>query len=149
VSQDPLLLSNETLRFNLDPGISVHDNVLTTALTTAGPWSHFCDGTATHVSGATFSRFGEHPVLDRKPSLLRGLVGGAMPAVQGVCRALVKASSLPRDSGAKAVVLLDEVALSLDVAHRVRIHHIIDVEFTEKGLTVVVVAHRLVSPDPR
>jgi ABC-type multidrug transport system fused ATPase/permease subunit len=143
VSQNPFLLPNDTLRFNLDPSISVPDDVLITALTTVGLWLHFCNGTA-HVSG-TFSRLGEHPVSDQKLSLLRGLSAGQCQLL-GVCRALVKTSSL-RDSGVKAVVLLDEVTSSLDVATESAIHHTIDVEVLEKGHTVIVVAHRLGSLD--
>lgn len=43
----------------------------------------------------------------------------------------------------KPVVLLDEVTSSLDPATESTIHKIIDEEFTGKGHTVVIVAHRI------
>lgn len=46
-------------------------------------------------------------------------------------------------SGVKPVVVLDEVTSSLDSVTESTIHRIIDDEFTEKGHTVIIVAHRL------
>ncbi len=46
VSQDPLVLSTETLRFNLDPGSFASDEILIDALSKAGLWSHFPAGDA-------------------------------------------------------------------------------------------------------
>ncbi len=43
----------------------------------------------------------------------------------------------------KLVIFLDEVTSSLDLATESTIHDIIDEEFTGKGHTVIVVAHRL------
>lgn len=145
VSQDSLLLPNETLRFNLDPNASVSDEVLVDALSKAGLWSHFfeCD---TQIGGEiailiNISGFGEHPILDRKVSLFQELSVGQCQLF-ALCRALVKANSL-RSSGVKPVVILDEVTSSLDTATENTIHRIIDDEFTEKGHTVIIVAHRL------
>ena len=145
MSQDPLLLSNETLRFNLDPDASVSDDVIVGALTKAGLRSHFfLDDT--HFGGEittaiNISGFGEHPILDQKISLFQELSAGQCQLF-ALCRALVKVSSLRR-SGAKPVILLDEVTSSLDSVTESTIYRIIDDEFTEKGHTVIIVAHRL------
>ncbi|GIJ90521.1 hypothetical protein Asppvi_009478 [Aspergillus pseudoviridinutans] len=145
VSQEPLVLPNETLRFNLDPDGSMPDDVLVAALNKAGLWSHFFEGhtysggepaTALNISGS-----GRHPMLDQKVSLFRKLSVGRSQLF-ALCRALVKASSL-RDSGVKPIVLLDEATYSLDPVTESTIHRIIDDEFTEKGHTVIIVAHRL------
>jgi ATP-binding cassette subfamily C (CFTR/MRP) protein 1 len=148
VSQDPLPLPNETLRFNLDPDASVSDDVLVVALTKAGLWSHFVEGDDTHFAGGeiataiiNISGFGEHPILDQKVSLFQELSVGQCQLF-ALCRALVKVSSLRR-SGVKPVIVLDEVTSSLDTATESTIHRIIDDEFTEKGHTVIIVAHRL------
>jgi ABC-type multidrug transport system fused ATPase/permease subunit len=43
VSQDPLVLPNEPLRFNLDPDASISDDDLVAALNKAGLSSHFLE----------------------------------------------------------------------------------------------------------
>lgn len=145
VSQDPLLLAHETLRFNLDPSTSVSVELLIAALTTAGLWSHFCEGTAyAGVESGTVLNLlgiGEHPILDQKVSLLQELSLGQCQLF-AVCRALIKASWL-RGAGVMPVILLDEVTSSLDIATESAIHRIIDTEFTGRGHTVIIVAHRL------
>ncbi|KAK7996449.1 hypothetical protein PG989_004489 [Apiospora arundinis] len=44
VSQDPLLLPEETLRFNLDPDNVASDEALIITLSKSGLWSHFFEG---------------------------------------------------------------------------------------------------------
>jgi ABC-type multidrug transport system fused ATPase/permease subunit len=145
VSQDPLLLPNETLRFNLDPDASISDDALVVALNKGGLWSHFFEGhTYFGVEPATVINIpgsGEHPILDQKISIFQELSVGQRQLF-ALCRALVKASSL-RHSGVKPVVVLDEVTSSLDPVTETTIHRIIDEEFTERGHTVIIVAHRL------
>ncbi|KAI0117845.1 putative ABC transporter [Nemania sp. FL0031] len=145
VSQDYLLLSNETLRFNLDPEAGALDDAIVTALAKVGLQSHFFGSNAdldkevnvkTAISGSS-----EHSVLDRKISQFQELSVGQYQLF-AVCRALIKVSSLRR-SGIKPVVLLDEVTSSLDTSTESTIYRIIDDEFSEKGHTVIIVAHRL------
>ncbi|KAG2005232.1 hypothetical protein GB937_008929 [Aspergillus fischeri] len=145
VSQDPLLLPNETLRFNLEPDELMPDDALVDALNRAGLWSHFLEGqmhsggdptTVLEISGS-----GEHAILDQKLSIFPKLSIGQCQLL-ALCRALVKTNSLQR-SGVKPVVLLDEVTSSLDEVTGSTVHRIIDDEFTEKGHTVIIVAHRL------
>ncbi|KAF5855575.1 hypothetical protein ETB97_008974 [Aspergillus alliaceus] len=145
VSQDPLLLLNETLRFNLDPDASISDDALVVALNKVGLWFHCFEGhtklggepaTVINVPGS-----GEHPILDEKVSNFQELSVGQRQLF-ALCRALVKVSSL-RHSGVKPVVVLDEVTSSLDPVTECTIHCIIDEEFTKKGHTVIIVAHKL------
>jgi len=80
VSQDPLLLSKKTLRFNLNPDALVSDDVIVGALTRAGLWSHFFAGD-THFGGEiataiNISGFGKHTILDQKISLFQELSVG-------------------------------------------------------------------------
>jgi ABC-type multidrug transport system fused ATPase/permease subunit len=149
VSQDALLLSNETLRFNLDPDASLSDDMLIDALVRTGMWEHFLGG-FTDMNGCLesdasnaidISAFGEHPILDKKASLLRELSVGQCQLF-ALCRALIKVNTV-RCAGVKPVILLDEVTSSLDFATESTIHDIIDDEFTGKGHTVIIVAHRL------
>ncbi|KAI1842151.1 hypothetical protein JX266_011684 [Neoarthrinium moseri] len=141
VSQDPLLLPQETIRFNLDPENLVSDDALITALTKSGLWSHFVESNK-HVNGGIgISGSGEHSILDRKVSLFQELSVGQCQLF-AICRALVKADGL-RALGMMPVVLLDEVTSSLDVATESSIDRIVDEEFTQKGQTVIIIAHRL------
>jgi ATP-binding cassette subfamily C (CFTR/MRP) protein 1 len=146
VSQDPLFLPNETLRFNLDPdGSESDDDVLVVALKTAGLWSHFFEGDSGGNGRATtvinISGPDEHPILDRKVSLFENLSVGQFQLL-ALCRALVKVGSLRR-LGVKPVILLDEVTSSLDTATEAAIHRIVDNEFTKNGHTVIIVTHRI------
>lgn len=145
VSQDPLLLPNETLRFNLDPDASISDDALVVALNKVGLWSHFFEGhtyfggepaTVINIPGSD-----EHPILDQKVSIFQELSVGQRQLF-ALCRALVKVSSL-RHSGVKPVVVLDEVTSFLDPVTESTIHRIVDEEFTDRGHTVIIVAHRL------
>ncbi|TVY43016.1 ABC transporter [Lachnellula occidentalis] len=145
VSQDPLLLSNETLRFNLNPDASISDETVIDALRKTGLWAHFLTGDG-HLGEETghaidISELGEHPVLDNKLSLFQELSVGQCQLF-ALCRALIKAISL-RYTGVKPVVLLDEVTSSLDSDTETIIHRVIDEEFTGNGHTVIIVAHRL------
>ncbi|GAB0146635.1 hypothetical protein EsHS_00007028 [Epichloe bromicola] len=146
VSQDPLLLFNETLRFNLDPDASESESILIDALAKVRLMSHFFDA-RTHLLGeemATVINMAdstEHPILDQKLSSFAHLSVGQCQLF-ALCRALVKARSSQR-LGLKPVVVLDEVTSSLDTVTESAIYKIIDEEFTEGGHTVIIVAHRL------
>ncbi|KAI1150041.1 ABC transporter-like protein [Nemania diffusa] len=145
VSQDHLLLSNETLRFNLDPAATEPDSSIVSALARVGLQSHFF-GSNAHSNkesnwASDLSDLSTHPVLDRKISQFQELSVG-QHQLFAVCRALVKVSSLRR-RGIRPVILLDEVTSSLDPDTESTIYQIIDDEFSAKGHTVVIVAHRL------
>lgn len=145
VSQDPLLLFNETLRFNLDPEAAHSDRKITDMLSKVGLWQHFIVGQSV-IEGKAFTHArpfgaGEHPILDRKMSLFRQMSVGQCQLF-ALCRALVKRTALRR-AGLKPVILLDEVTSSLDPATESIIFRIVNDEFTKKGHTVIIVAHRL------
>ncbi|KAJ2990299.1 hypothetical protein NUW58_g3015 [Xylaria curta] len=139
VTQDPLIMLNETLRFNLDPDFSAPDEVIIDALSKAGLWPHFAISN-TNLSGEAVG-FIDHPILDQHMAVFHELSVGQCQLF-ALCRALVKVASL-RYSGVKSVILLDEVTSSLDAATESVMHGIIDDEFTKNGHTVIIVAHRL------
>ncbi|KAK6853983.1 hypothetical protein PG995_010795 [Apiospora arundinis] len=142
VSQDPLLLPEETLRFNLDPDNVASDEALIIALTKSGLWSHFFEGEKKRVEGGIVAPgFGEHLILDQKVSVFQELSVGQCQLFS-ICRALVKSGVL-RASGVTPVVLLDEVTSSLDVDMESTVFRVIDEEFTGKGHTTIIVTHRL------
>ncbi len=149
VSQDTLLLSNETLRFNLDPEHSLEADVIVDALKRTGLWQHFygngedsnrhlmLDSERTVDSGA----LAQHPVLDKKVLSFPELSVG-QSQLFALCRAIIKVN-LVRRAGVKPIVLLDEITSSLDYATESAIYAIINEEFTEKGHTTIIIAHRL------
>ncbi|KAA8566279.1 hypothetical protein EYC84_008879 [Monilinia fructicola] len=148
VSQDPLLLSNETLRFNLDPDASLSNQSLIALLQRTELWSHFLQGATEtdKISGSVgfaegISPYNEHPILDKSISGFPELSGG-QGQLFALCRALAKAQTT-QYLNRKPVILLDEVTSSLDPATELTMHGIIDDEFTQKGHTVICVAHRI------
>ncbi|KAF7943713.1 uncharacterized protein EAE97_005783 [Botrytis byssoidea] len=149
VSQDPLLLFNESLRFNLDPDAALSNEALIASLDRTELWEHFKQGSAgmneilETESGLSIDNlpYNQHPILDMNLSMLSELSVG-QGQLLALCRALVKAQTAQR-SGRKPVVLLDEVTSSLDPGTESVIHGIIDDEFTQKGHTVICVAHRI------
>lgn len=145
VSQDPLLLPNETLRFNLDPDASISDDALVVALNKVGLWSHFFKGhtyfggepaTVINIPGSN-----EHPILNQKVSIFQELSIG-QHQLFALCQALVKVSSL-QHSRVKPIVVLDKVTSFLDPVTESTIHRIVNEEFTDRGHTVIIIAHRL------
>ncbi|TGO69830.1 hypothetical protein BOTNAR_0006g00160 [Botryotinia narcissicola] len=144
VSQDPLLLSNETLRFNLDPDASLSNETLIASLKRTELWS-FLQGAAgiDNISGTASDSmpYNYHPILDKPLASFPELSVG-QGQLLALCRALIKAQTA-QHVGRKPVVLLDEVTSSLDSMTESIIHGIIDDEFTQKGYTVICVAHRI------
>lgn len=142
VSQDPLILPNETLRFNLDPNCSVAEDTLIAALTRMGLWAHFSSPIKEERAAAVYAlESDDHPILDQRVSLFQDLSVGQRQLF-ALCRALVKTYSLRR-LGLKPVIVLDEITSSVDTVTESSIHQIIDHEFTNQGHTVIVVAHRI------
>lgn len=137
VSQDALVFNSETLRYNLDPSISLPNHVLVDALTRTGLWKHFTQQQQDSEDGDLYE---EDTILDRTVSAANNLSFG-QTQLFAMARALVKASDL-RAAGVRPVVLLDEVTASLDVSTEATINDVIESEFTAKGLTVIIVAHR-------
>jgi ABC-type multidrug transport system fused ATPase/permease subunit len=131
VSQDPLIFRDETIRFNLDPDCLASDDIVVEALSKAGLLSHFfADGAASST------------VLQQKISQARALSAGQCQLF-ALCRALVKAKVSQCQSGARPIVILDEVKSSLDAATESEIYRIVDSKFSANGHTVVLVTHRL------
>ncbi|KAI0521679.1 putative ABC transporter [Xylaria bambusicola] len=152
VSQDPLLLLHETVRFNLDPSASIPNEVLMEALRKCELSSHFSRGQTTDPTEgrSSFEQTdidkyegpnGEHPILDQKLLEFSELSVGQCQLF-ALSRALVKAILLER-YGIKPIVLLDEATSSLDSVTEATIYRIIDEEFSSKGHTAVIVAHRV------
>ncbi|KAK8061986.1 oligomycin resistance ATP-dependent permease yor1 [Apiospora phragmitis] len=149
---EPLFLSNETIRFNLDPDGLAPDDSIVLALTKTGLWPIFRGAPTSgddekagsrRKSPVLLDRVGEHhAILDRPLDLFPELSLG-QTQLFALSRALIKAATLRRRSGVRPVILLDEATSALDAATESAIYRIIDEELTAKGYTVIIVAHRL------
>ncbi|RYC57964.1 hypothetical protein CHU98_g8256 [Xylaria longipes] len=144
VAQDLFLLSHESLRFNLDPSASAENDVITNALTRTGLLQHFMpSGMSDQETASSLDAhgYGTYSMLDQRMSSFQELSAGQCQLLI-LCRAIIKVHLLRRH-GIRPVILLDEVTSFLDSATERTIYRMIDDEFSSKGHTVIVVAHRL------
>ncbi|UKZ49723.1 hypothetical protein TrVGV298_003971 [Trichoderma virens] len=136
ISQEPFLIPQATLRFNLDPHSIVSDEVLEMALQKVGIWSSLSSrsDTSAEVLNCEFSAL---PVLS---------VG--QQQLLAMARAIVRKHALaepdyPGADAPKPILLLDEATSSLDSATEAAIYNVLESEFIQLGYTAVIVAHRL------
>ncbi len=137
VSQDGLLLPNETLRFNLDPERSLgNDYAIIETLKRLDLWSHLAL-VGRHPKGGDE----EHRILDQPLSTFPAFSAG-QAQIFALCRGILKAEAL-RASGGRPVVLLDEITSILDQSTESVIYKIVEDEFAAKGHTIIMVSHRM------
>ncbi|KAL0932221.1 ATP-binding cassette containing protein [Colletotrichum truncatum] len=146
ISQDPFSFGQASLRFNLDPSGSLSDEALVSALQKTSLWTHFESG---HYSSMS-SKGGQ--ILDCNMSSLPQMSTG-QSQLFAVARAILQLQALrqrtrpsesePTYEHVMPILLLDEATSSLDSHSESAIRSIIHQEFTEKGHTVIAIAHRL------
>ncbi|KAI1107946.1 ABC transporter [Jackrogersella minutella] len=139
VPQEPLFFNQETLRFNVDPTGTLSNDTIIEALYKVNIWQHFntildrerpCDAPAS-----------THPILDRTLTSFPPLSVG-QGQLLALARALLQVYVIDT-SGARPIILLDEATSSLDLVTENLILKIIHEEFTCKGYTIIMVAHRV------
>ncbi|KAL7932586.1 P-loop containing nucleoside triphosphate hydrolase protein [Trichoderma chlorosporum] len=136
ISQEPFLVPQATLRFNLDPHSIVSDEALQAALQTVGIWASLSSGGGTSTE-----------ILDSEFSTLPVLSVGQQQLL-AMARAIVRKHALaqsdyPGVDAPKPILLLDEATSSLDSATEAAIYDVLESEFIQAGYTAVIVAHRL------
>ncbi|OAQ88974.1 ABC multidrug transporter [Purpureocillium lilacinum] len=141
IPQDPFMIPEASLAFNLDPSSLANEEVLRRALVKVCLWQHL----------SADSGDSEIDPLDNKLSALPALSVGQLQLL-AMARAIVQKEG-PRAGGffvdiegmhgAKPIVLLDEATSSLDPATEAAIYDLIESEFVEAGHTVIIVAHRM------
>lgn len=146
VPQEPLLLSQQTLRFNLDPSESLSNDTIIAVLTTVRLWQHFGHGIhweagAVDPNSDSAAQLLTHPVLDVALGLLPPISVG-QGQLLALARALLQVYAISA-SGAKPVILLDEATSSLDLETEELMLDIVHEQFTCRGFTVIMIAHRL------
>lgn len=146
VSQEPLLFSQQTLRFNLDPSESLSNDTIISVLSKVRLWRHFSqgvnqDGVIADPNDESTAQVPAYPVLD--------LALGSLPPIsvgQGqllaLARAMLQVYAIST-SGARPIILLDEATSSLDLETEELMLDIVHEEFTCGGHTVIMVAHRV------
>ncbi|KAL6870410.1 P-loop containing nucleoside triphosphate hydrolase protein [Trichoderma novae-zelandiae] len=137
ITQEPFLIPQATLRFNLDPHSVVSDEVLETALQKVGVWpllSSKSDTTADVLN----SELSALPVLSVGQNQLLAMARAIVRK-----HALAVGSDYPGADAPKPILLLDEATSSLDSATEEAIYDVLESEFIREGHTAVIVAHRL------
>ncbi|KAF4853365.1 ABC transporter atnG [Colletotrichum siamense] len=148
VCQDPFILDQTSLRFNLNPISMVgwrglDDVLIIDVLQQTGLWSHFKSG----ESEITPSEAKE--ILDTPMSSLPQMSTG-QTQLFSLSRAILQksidaaeASVLSGQLLGKKILLLDEATASLDPDTETAMSRVIHEEFTAKGHTVIAISHRL------
>ncbi|KAI0846774.1 P-loop containing nucleoside triphosphate hydrolase protein [Daldinia vernicosa] len=139
VPQEPLLLNQQTLRFNVDPTETLSNDTITEALSKTRLWHHFNSTPSTDRLHDTHSS--AHPILDQTLASLPSLSVG-QGQLLALARALLQVYTI-NTSGAKPIILLDEATSSLDSSTEKLILDIVHEELTCNGYTVIMVAHRV------
>ncbi|KAF5600704.1 hypothetical protein FPANT_2150 [Fusarium pseudoanthophilum] len=133
VTQDPFLLAQASLRFNLDPSETLSDNVIMKALERTGLCGHFDTNPAAKLVD----------ILDDPLSSLPHMSTG-QTQLFALTRAILRAehSSV---TGTKSILLLDEATSSVDGLTELTMRHVVKEAFTDNGHTVIEITHRLSS----
>jgi len=156
VPQDPFLLADATLRFNVDPNEHYNDEEIVTALKNTQLWKQF---SRTEQTGHQQPSSTEDPIitsnvaqiLDSPLSSLPQLSTGQQQLLS-LARAVLRAqppaltfpyADHPISVETRPILLLDEATSSLDEETEAMIYDIIQQEFTDKGHTVIAISHRL------
>ncbi|TPX11841.1 uncharacterized protein E0L32_007578 [Thyridium curvatum] len=141
IAQDPFLLPDESLRFNLDAAEEALDSQLVEALIKVGLWSVLQASEAHLAETLKGDKTTPDLILDKKLSNFPSLSAG-QSELFALARAIVKAERL-REVGSYPVILLDEATSSVDAETEAAVHAIVDREFSHRGHTVLIVTHRV------
>ncbi|KAF4958935.1 hypothetical protein FGADI_2014 [Fusarium gaditjirri] len=131
VTQDPFMLAQASLRFNLDPSETLPDISLLESLERTGLRSHFDADQHVELVGR----------LDEPLSSLPHMSTG-QTQLFALTRAILRAehSSV---TGLKPILLLDEATSSVDGVTESVMRGVIKEVFTDNGHTVIEITHRL------
>ncbi|QGI64020.1 hypothetical protein CEK26_007971 [Fusarium fujikuroi] len=131
VTQDPFLLAQASLRFNLDPSETLSDIAILKALERTGLCGHF----DTHVQAKLAD------ILDSPLSSLPHMSTG-QTQLFALTRALLRAEHCSI-AGTKPILLLDEATSSVDGLTESTMRRVVKEAFTDNGHTVIEITHRL------
>ncbi|KAF4874091.1 ABC transporter atnG [Colletotrichum siamense] len=148
VCQDPFILDQTSLRFNLNPISMVgwrglDDVLIIDVLQQTGLWSHFKSGeseiTPSEAKEILDTPMSSLPPMSTGQTQLFALSRAILQKAMDGTKASVMGSRHPR----KKILLLDEATASLDPETEAAMGRIIHEEFTAQGHTVIAISHRL------
>ncbi|KAH8903310.1 ABC transporter [Coniochaeta sp. PMI_546] len=146
IAQDPFVLGQASLRFNLDPSVSVPGEFIVASLQRTGLWSHF----ASH--GSLNATTKPRQILNKSIADLPQMSTGQLQLF-ALARAIVRLEALNppyslqdttlHREHIKPVLLLDEATSSVDPETESVMRRIIHQDFSERGHTIIAITHRL------
>ncbi|KAF4811049.1 ABC transporter atnG [Colletotrichum siamense] len=148
VCQDPFILDQTSLRFNLNPISMVgwrglDDVLIIDVLQQTGLWSHFKSGeseiTPSEAKEILDTPMSSLPQMSTGQTQLFALSRAILQKAMDGTEASVMGSRHP----GKKILLLDEATASLDPETEAAMGRIIHEEFTAQGHTVIAISHRL------
>ncbi|KAF5582081.1 multidrug resistance-associated 1 [Fusarium pseudocircinatum] len=131
VTQDPFLLAQASLRFNLDPSETLSDRAIMKALERTGLWGHFDTNPEAKLVDILDDPLSSLPHMSTGQTQLFALTRAILQ---------VEHSSI---TGTKPILLLDEATSSVDVLTESTMRRIVKDVFTDNGHTVIEITHRL------
>lgn len=134
IPQDTFIVADASLRFNLDPENVLTAEALVAVLEITQIWTHFC-----HGNDESDSDFAEK-ILDLEMSSLPPLSTGQLQLL-ALARALAQLQYPSRSDS--PILILDEATASLDLETESIMQDVIQQEFTNRGHTVICIAHRV------
>ncbi|KAF5694946.1 major facilitator family transporter [Fusarium denticulatum] len=131
VTQDPFLLAQASIRFNLDPSETLSDRAIMKALERTGLCGHFDPDPEAKLVDILNDPLSSLPHMSTGQTQLFALT-----------RAILRAeySSI---TGTKPILLLDEATSSVDGLTESTMRRIVKEVFTDNGQTVIEITHRL------
>ncbi|KXL50255.1 MAG: hypothetical protein FE78DRAFT_533189 [Acidomyces sp. 'richmondensis'] len=144
--QDPIILPSFSLRQHIDPRTLYSNDQIIKVLHAAKLWLHMnATSTEKTTSGRPVDKLLNHEILDQPLNRLPSLSSGQMQLLS-LARAALHSECPSRtssDDWHKPILLVDEATSSLDTETEELALEMIDRFFICKGLTVIMVTHKL------
>lgn len=142
VPQDGIVFKDATLRFNLDPTLTVADNVLKDALESTDLWTVFSAGDD-EVGDSLDQKLSSLPPLSAGQQQLFALARAVAQKHRAAVSHPYSDNEPDQPHRAKPIVLLDELTAFMDSATETKVYDVVENEFVSEGHTVIIVSHRL------
>lgn len=142
VPQDGIVFKDATLRFNLDPTLTVADNVLKNALESTGLWTVLSAGD-NEVADSLDQKLSSLPPLSTGQQQLFALARAVAQKHRAAASRPYSDNEPGHPHRAKPIVLLDELTAFMDSDTETKVYDVVEHEFVSEGHTVIIVSHRL------
>jgi ABC-type multidrug transport system fused ATPase/permease subunit len=143
IPQEPIVATEDTLRYNLDPENLFTDGQVVSALETTTLWELLLP--IDYARGSTSKDHGTSNILLQKLANLPISTPGRLQLL-ALSRAVLRQHHSIAQSAQmtlKPILLLDEVTSSLDDESEALVYKVIKENFTDRGHTVIMISHRV------